>query len=109
MVKVPASATSSEWPSGAALATDCAPTTWAAPPLFSITTCWPHVCDSRSPSARHHVGHAAGGGRHRERDRAGGIGLRLRGGRAGKAEEQDQSAEPLGHGPRSSAALALSA
>ena len=52
MTKVPASANISVWPSGAAFATCCAPTTCAPPPLFSITTCCPHFSDSRAPMAR---------------------------------------------------------
>ena len=52
MTKVPASASISVWPSGAAFATCCAPTTCAPPPLFSTTICCPHFSDSRWPMAR---------------------------------------------------------
>ena len=52
MTKVPASATSRVWPSGAARATEVAPVTCAAPPLFSTMTCWPQASVSFWPKAR---------------------------------------------------------
>jgi hypothetical protein len=57
----------------------------------------PRLGEALAERARHHVGHAAGGGGHRQRDGARGIGLRARRGGRGKAGEQTESGKPLVH------------
>jgi hypothetical protein len=52
ITNVPASATISVWPSGAALATAEAPRICAPPPRFSMMICWPQASESFWPSAR---------------------------------------------------------
>src|SRR6185503_2870030 len=53
----------SVYPSGAARAASAAPTPPPAPPRFSITTCWPQICESFSPRSRAEMSVAPPGGK----------------------------------------------
>src|SRR6185503_19429247 len=52
----------SVYPSGAARAASAAPRPPPAPPRFSITTVWPQICDSFSPTRRAEMSVAPPGG-----------------------------------------------
>ena len=65
--------------------------------VFNDDLLAPGLGEPLADRPRHHVGHAAGGGGHRQRNGTRRIGGRLRRGRAAKACEREQRAKPFHH------------